>query len=335
MPNSRTLFLDACGRKKTARPPVWLMRQAGRHLPEYRELRARHHFLEMLADEKLIAEISLQPWRRYRMDGVIVFSDILLIPSVCGMELKFLEGQGPKFSKPIAAGDDLKMLKELEPKKDVPFLLNALRALREEIKDNAALIGFAGSPWTVASYICADAAGWRKREPASFKKVLDWVARQTIIYLTAQMKAGVDLLQIFDSWGGVLSEAEYREWSAPFIRQIVEGLPRPKPPVILYVRDSAPLLAPMRETGCDILSVGWETDLTEARTAVGEKFGLQGNLNPHILFQATPEEIRRETENMLKRMEGFGGYIANLGHGVLPKTPVENVAAFVETVQKI
>ncbi len=310
------------------------MRQAGRALPEYRALREKHGFMEMLSTPELIVEISLQPWRRFKMDAVIVFSDILLIPWKMGMDLKFIEGQGPKFSKLIEEEKDLNLLKKIGPEKDCPFLLKALRQIRKEIGKEAALLGFAGSPWTVASYIV--------KEGVRSKKVLEYLTEETIAYLKAQIEAGVDAIQIFDSWGGSLSVEEYAIWSAPYIKELVSRLKPTGVPIILYIKESAPLLKQMVATGADVISVGWETPLPRYLTLSGPKaptakyrqVAIQGNFNPHVLMQAKPEEIVTQTQIMLEEMKGCPGYIANLGHGVLPKTPVENIAAFVNTVKE-
>lgn len=329
----RARFLKACHTENTGRPPVWLMRQAGRFLPEYRALREKQDFMTLLKTEELITEVSLQPWRRLRMDAVIVFADILLLPHVMGMDLKFLEGQGPKFSKLIAAEKDLNELKPFKAEKDIPFLLKALHNIRKETGDEAALIGFAGSPWTVASYILASFDKLKMNEPALLKKALERLTEETIAYLSAQIGAGVDAIQIFDSWGGVLSPEDYKIWSAPYIREIVAALKPGGVPIIVYVKESLPHLEAMLATGADVLSVGWETPLEDVRKKVSGKVAIQGNFNPHILMQATPAEIGRRTQEMLETMRGCPGYIANLGHGILPKTPVENVAAFVKTVK--
>lgn len=320
-------FLDSCRCKRVDQQPVWLMRQAGRHLPEYQALRAEHDFLEMLTEENLIVEVSLQPWRRYGIDGVIIFSDILLLPMAMGMELMFLEGQGPKFKKLIASEEDLKNLKPLEPKKDILFLTDALKKIKKETGDEAALIGFAGSPWTVASYLM------KEHEVSASSWLLERLTKETIVYLKAQISAGVDVIQIFDSWGGSLTKEEYAVWSGPHIKEIVSALKPTGVPVILYIKESKHLIEEMIQTGADVLSIGWETSLEEAKAMAKGKTAIQGNLNPHILMQATPAEIQRETEIMLETMKDYPGYIANLGHGVLPKTPVENVEAFVEKIK--
>lgn len=331
--NSQTRFLNSCKSKRVDRPPVWLMRQAGRCLPEYRALRERHDFLEMLTREELIAEVSLQPWRRFQMDAVIVFADILLLPMVLGMELQFLEGQGPKFPHLISGEKDLGALKKFNAAADIPFLTAALKKIKRETKDEAALIGFAGSPWTVASYVTQDFEELREKNPALLKKILGRLTKETIPYLKAQVEAGADVLQIFDSWGGILSPSEYAEWSAPYIREIAAALKATGVPIIIYVKESAALLEEMIATACDVISVGWETPLAKAKQIAGGKVAIQGNFNPHILMQATPEEIRLAAKNMIREMEDYPGYIANLGHGVLPKTPVENIEAFTNTIK--
>lgn len=340
---AQKLFLNACHCKNRERPPVWLMRQAGRALPEYRALREKHGFMEMLSEEALITEISLQPWRRFKMDAVIVFADILLLPWKMGMDLQFIEGEGPKFSKGIASEKDLNALKPIDPKADCPFLLNALRGIKKEIKEEAALLGFAGSPWTVASYICDGFDALRNRNPNLLEKTLERLTQETVVYLKAQIRAGVDAIQIFDSWGGALSPKDYAIWSGPYIKEIVGALKTSGVPIIIYIKESGPLLEEMLATGADVISVGWETPLKRCRSLSVKKeqkvtgtfcTAIQGNFNPHNLMQATPEEIRQQTEAMLKEMAGYPGYIANLGHGVLPKTPVENIGAFVKSVQQ-
>ncbi|MBI4125787.1 MAG: uroporphyrinogen decarboxylase [Deltaproteobacteria bacterium] len=326
-----TQFVKACHREIISQPPVWLMRQAGRHLPEYRALRDQHDFLEMLTTEELIVEVSLQPWRRYQTDAVIVFSDILLLPKVMGMNLMFLEGQGPKFRKLIANEEDLKALKKFEAERDIPFLTGALKKIKKEIGDRAALIGFAGSPWTVASYMLKDPS---TRSGYLLKSCLERLVQETVPYLQAQIEAGAEAIQIFDSWGGNLKAKEYAEWSGSYIKEIVQALRPSGVPCILYIKNSRHLLKEMLAAGPDVISVGWETPLEETKKAAEGKAAIQGNFNPHILMQSKPETIAQETQKMLETMKGYPGYIANLGHGVLPKTPVENVKAFVDTVQQ-
>lgn len=352
----KSIFLQSCQKNCTPRPAVWLMRQAGRHLPEYNALRAQHDFLEMLTKEELIVEVSLQPWRRYQMDAVIVFSDILLLPMVMGMELMFLEphhlsvgpkgqwpkamgqvvgeGQGPKFKKLIETEKDLESLKSLKPKKDIPFLLGALKKIKKTVGDGAALIGFAGAPWTVASYMGTFPYVIRKSDNRGERPLLHRLTQETIVYLQAQIDAGVDAIQIFDSWGGSLKTEEYWEWSGRYIKEVITALKPAGVPIILYIKDSRHLLTEMMATGCDVISVGWETPLEEAKKLAQGKVAIQGNFNPHILMQSSPVEIAAATQKMLATMKDYPGYIANLGHGVLPKTPVENVKAFVKTVKQ-
>lgn len=329
----KSIFLQSCQKNRTPRPAVWLMRQAGRHLPEYNALRAQHDFLEMLTKEELIVEVSLQPWRRYQMDAVIVFSDILLLPMAMGMKLMFLEGQGPKFKKLIETEKDLESLKSLKPKKDIPFLLGALKKIKKTVGDGAALIGFAGAPWTVASYMGTFPYVIRKSDNRGERPLLHRLTQETIVYLQAQIDAGVDAIQIFDSWGGSLKTEEYWEWSGRYIKEVITALKPAGVPITLYIKDSWHLLTEMMATGCDVISVGWETPLEEAKKLAQGKVAIQGNFNPHILMQASPVEVAAATQKMLATMKDYPGYIANLGHGVLPKTPVENVKTFVETVK--
>ncbi len=334
----RARFLAAAARQITDHPPVWLMRQAGRHLPEYRELRAQHDFMAMLSTPDLITEISLQPWRRYKTDAVIVFADILLLPWKKGMGLKFVEGQGAVFDFLLHTQDDWRALKPFDAAAQVPFLTESLRTLRATLQDDAALIGFAGSPWTVASYICASFEEMKIQNPDTLHFILQQLTLDTIQYLFAQIESGIDTLQIFDSWGGLLTAEEYDTWSGGYIRQIVRAVKERAQkigrtiPLTLFLKDSHRLLEPMLATEADVLSIGYESDIALTRARCKNHVALQGNFHSDILLNATPSEVARATEQMLQAFAGYPGYIANLGHGVLPKTPVENVEAFVKTV---
>src|SRR3989338_4679771 len=258
----RNRLIQAFKKIKTDRPPVWLMRQAGRHLPEYRAIKEKHSFMEMVKNEEIICEITKQPWRRYKMDGVVIFADILLIPDAMGMGLSFIKGEGPQFAKPIRDLSDLKTLRPTDPARDFSFLLNSLKRLRAELGDEAALLGFAGSPWTVMSYMTGS------QNLSLRKKLLERLTEETIQYLLAQAEAGVDCVQIFDSWGGRLTPTEYREWSLPYIAQICEAVSKTGLPVILYIKESRPLLKEMLNSGADVISIGADTPLAEDRKSV-------------------------------------------------------------------
>lgn len=320
-------FLKSAKRALPDRPPVWMMRQAGRHLPEYRAVKEKHSFMEMVRDEEIVVDVTLQPWRRYRTDGVVVFSDILLIPDAMGMGLSFARGEGPQFARPIRDRADLKALRSTDPSRDFPFLLRGLKRLRAELKDDAALLGFAGSPWTVMSYMT------QSRDAKLKKEILERLTEETIQYLLAQVEAGADCVQIFDSWGGRLSPEEYREWSLPYVARICEAIQKTGVPVIIYIKESRPLLSEMLASGADVISIGSDTPLAKAKALARGRAAIQGNLSNELMATATPDEIATATAAMLEEMKDFPGYIANLGHGILPETPIENVSAFVETVK--
>lgn len=324
---SKERFIKSAKRALPDRPPVWMMRQAGRHLPEYRAVKENHTFMEMVRDEEIVVDVTLQPWRRYRTDGVVVFADILLIPDAMGMGLSFTRGEGPQFARPIRDRADLKTLRPTDPSRDFLFLLNGLKRLRAELGDNAALLGFAGSPWTVMSYMT------QSRDVKLKKEILERLTEETIQYLLAQIEAGVDCVQIFDSWGGRLSPAEYREWSLPYVAHICGAIQKTGVPVIIYIKESRPLLSEMLETGADIISIGSDTPLEEAKALACGRAAIQGNLSNELMVTASPDEVAAVTRAMLTEMKDFPGYIANLGHGLLPETPIENVAAFVDAVK--
>ena len=338
---SRERFLKAVRCEAVDRPPVWLMRQAGRYLPEYQAIREKHPFLEMATDPNLIAEISLQPWRRFQMDGVIVFSDILIPPRAMGLNLRFEKGEGPVFGNPIRSKKDVEALRPINPKKDIPFLLEGLRKIKKEIKEDAALIGFAGAPWTTASYMVEGQGkngfpifkSWIKKEPVLLKNLLQALTDSIGDYAEAQIDAGADVIQFFDSWGGLLSAQEYAAWSAPYLKQLVDRVRRKSVPAILFVKDSAPLLQAMKQVDADVFSIGEETSLSEARRIFGTQKAVQGNLSPNLLLEGSKSEVISATEALLQNNKNEIGFIVNLGHGILPKTPVDNVSALIETVR--
>ena len=328
--DSRRLFLAACRHERVDRPPVWLMRQAGRYLPEYQKIKARYDFMEMCRTPDLAVEISLQPWRRFGMDAVIVFSDILIPCEAMGQELYFDE-QGPHLSPLIHSEDSLKKLSLLDPEK-TRFLFETLSILKRELKDKAALIGFCGSPWTTAAYMMGKANTVIKEDPKILHALLEKVTRSLIPYVQGQIDSGVDMIQIFDTWGGRLSREEYRRFSLPYISEMIKTIDK-RVPVAVYCQNNCTLIDLVAQTGCDILSIDWTLSLQEARQKIPSTMGLQGNLDPQILFQSL-EDIRKSTQAMLASNARHPGYIANLGHGVMKGTPVESVKAFVDTVTK-
>lgn len=333
-------IVRACRGEVLDRPPVWLMRQAGRYMAEYRAVREKVSFLELCKNPELAAEVSLQPYRTFKMDGVIMFSDILVPPEAMGMQLEFTE-KGPLLPVPLRTAADIEKLVIPDPVESTGFVMEILSLLKKELANepDVGLIGFAGAPWTLATYMIEGGVSrnftalktMMYDEPALLHQLLDKLAQTVTLYLNAQIEAGAQVVQLFDTWGGILSRQHYKEFVQPYHRQVLEGLNRQQAPVILYVNGSPALLEMMAETGPDVVGVDWLTSLSEARQRVGSKIALQGNLDPNALF-AQPEHLERMVRAML--LEGGNqGYIANLGHGILPQTPVENVRLFVDTVK--
>lgn len=332
--NPMERFLKAAQGNTVDRAPVWLMRQAGRYLPEYQAIRAQHDFLTMCKTPKLAAEISLQPWRRFGMDAVIFFCDILIPAEAMGIPLAFSE-KGPKLGPLPATTAAVRSLRMPKFSADIPFVGETLSRLRDEIAGGAALIGFSGAPWTLATYCLAGGSTGNRAAvkeilhtaPDVLHALLDKLTDMTIAYLNYQIASGAQVVQVFDSWAGQLTADEYHELAFPYVKRIfqeVTGVPR-----ILFCQKSAHLVHPMMLSGADVVSIGEDTAISEART-----FGkvIQGNLSPELLRDGPIETIVETTRTML-RAGGNTGYIANLGHGVLKETPVTHVQAFVETVQ--
>jgi len=335
----RERFLAACRRAPTDRPPAWMMRQAGRYLPEYREVRSRHRFLEMVHDPALAAEITLQPVRRFGMDAAVIFSDILVPAEALGMNVDFVEGTGPVLAPPARSAADLERLATFDPARRTGFLAEALERVRAELGDERALIGFCGAPFTLASYMIEGGSSrsyeHTKRallaEPDFFDGLLARIVDCSIPYLGMQVRAGADAVQVFDSWGGALDARTYRERVLPHVARLVSGARAFGAPVILYVNGAAHLLELLVESGADVLGIDWRVDPADARRRAGERCGLQGNLDPCTLF-APPDVVVRETRRVLDAFDGQLGYIFNLGSGILPRTPVESVAAMFDTL---
>lgn len=334
-------FLRACRREPVDRPPVWMMRQAGRYLPEYRAVRARFDFLTMCRTPELATEVTLQPVRLLAVDAAIIFSDILVVPDAMGMALSVDEGVGPQFGRPVRAMSDLAWLRDVEPEDGLRYHLDALRLTRRELGGHVPLIGFAGAPWTLFAYMTegrgsktfsiakrllfADAAFAH----ALLARLADNVGR----FLVAQAAAGAQAVQLFDSWAGALAPREFREFALPYLARAAAIARTAGVPVICFAPGAGWALAEIADaTGCDVIGVDWQTDAAWARgVADAASRGLQGNLDPTLLY-AHEHEIRARTEAMLSALDG-PGYIANLGHGILPDIPVAHARAFVETVQ--
>jgi len=335
-------FLTAAHGGTTDRAPVWLMRQAGRYLPEYQAVRAGHSFLEMCKTPTLAAEVSLQPWQRYGMDAVIFFCDILIPCEAMGLPLSYTDGAGPRLGPLMHSRDAVATLSIPDPVKTMPFVGETLKRLRAELDGRAALIGFAGAPWTLATYVLAGGSTTRREQvkeiltvnPQLLHDLLNKLTDTTIIYLKNQFDAGAQALQLFDSWAGHLTPEEYAEFGLPYTQRILKALHTDcDAPLTLFCQKAEHLLPLMAQSGADVLSIGEGTSISQARQLAPQVKSFQGNLPPTLLRDGPISAIREATQKMCKD-GGTTGFIANLGHGVLKETPPEHVAAFVETVQR-
>ncbi|MDR0351804.1 MAG: uroporphyrinogen decarboxylase [Opitutaceae bacterium] len=338
---SRDRFLAACAGQPLERPPLWIMRQAGRYLPEYRALKARHSFLEMVRTPALAAEVTLQPLHRFPgIDAAILFSDILVIPEALGQPYAFRDTGGIAMERRLETRADIDALAPAEAVPErLAYVADALALIKRELAGRRALLGFGGSPWTLAAYMLEGGGSddfarakllFRTDRPA-FDALLGRLTAALIAYFKMQIAAGADALQIFDSWGGVIAGPDYEAVSLNWIREIIAALP-PDFPVILYAKNTAPHHAAQAFCGARVLSIDWTSDLSIVRRALPAGVALQGNLDPSVL-QTTPAITRRETARLLESMRGLpGGHIFNLGHGITPQARIECVEALVETV---
>lgn len=341
------LFLRALLRLPVERTPVWMMRQAGRYLPEYRATRARAgSFLKLCMTPDLACEVTLQPLARYRLDAAILFSDILTIPHALGLGLQFETGEGPKIERPVRSAADVARLAVPDPASQLRYVLDAVSLIRRELAGRVPLIGFAGSPWTVGTYVVeggssrdfARIKGMMFDEPQTLHRLLQLLADSTRLYLNAQIEAGAQAVMIFDTWGGALPPAQYREFSLHYMASIVDGLIREREgrqvPVILFTKGGGAWLAEMAKTGCDALGVDWTTDLAEARKAVNDQTALQGNLDPSVLY-ASPERIRDHVGRVLASYGKGHGHVFNLGHGIHPTIDPAHAGAMIDAVHEL
>jgi len=341
---SQALLMRALRREPVERTPIWLMRQAGRYLPEYRATRAKAgDFLTLASTPELACEVTLQPIKRYGFDAAILFSDILILPHAMGRGLRFEPGEGPCFERPVRTVADIDSLPVPDPNDDTGYVMNAVRMIRDALPTTTPLIGFAGSPWTVATYMIEGRSSkdyaLAKRlllaRPDAAGHLLNHLADATAAYLTAQVEAGADALMIFDSWGGVLSPRLYRKFSLASQQRIVDRIKSACPgiPLILFGKGCGQHLEAMADTGCQALGVDWTLDLSEARRRVGDRVALQGNLDPAVMLTA-PDVIATEARRVLDSFGDGPGHIFNLGHGITPDVPPEHVACLVETVRR-
>ncbi len=323
---------------QTAQVPIWFMRQAGRYLPEYQEVRAQHSFLGVCQNPELAARVSLQPWKRFGFDGVILFSDILIPTLALGVEVDF--NPGPIIQAPLRTAQDIRNLKAQDLFESIPYVFQTLQILKAELSPSATLIGFGGAPFTVASYLIEGRHSEEflhvkklmKEAPVLFHILLDKLCTLSIHYLKAQVQSGAEMLQLFDTWASLLSTEEYLEFAYPYEKRVLDEL-KMDAPVILFVKESKRFLKEIKKMEAQIVSVDSSLSMREARGILGEKVILQGNLDPKILASATPEEICRETKAILEQTKGQG-HIFNLGHGILPHTPLENISYVLEEVRK-
>ena len=337
--NRRELFIRAADCQPVPRVPVWMMRQAGRYLPEYRAIRQKHSFLEVCKTPELTAEVSLQPFRIVGVDAVIVFCDILIPAEAMGMPLDIGDG-GPVLAEPIRDAAAIARLRDFDPEQETRYLCDALRLIRRELGPDVPLLGFAAAPWTLACYMIEgrskDGFPAAKQmlfaEPAALRNLLDVIARNTARYLQAQLDAGATAVQLFDTWGGELARAEYEAFALPAVQQVIREVKKKNSPIIFYSRGTSHLLPLLARTGADVLSVDWRVDLAEARRTFGSGIALQGNVDPCVLL-GSHDAIRAAVRQAIEKTGG-AGHILNLGHGILPNTPVENAQLFVKTAQE-
>jgi len=340
-------LIRALLRQPTAYTPVWLMRQAGRYLPEYNETRRRAgSFLALCKTPSLAAEVTLQPLERFPLDAAILFSDILTIPDAMGLGLYFAEGEGPRFERPLREEGAIARLSAPDPDLSLRYVTDAIGEVRRALAGSVPLIGFCGSPYTLACYMVEGQASddWRNvklmlhQRPELLHRILETNASAIAALLNAQAEAGANALMIFDTWGGSLSAAAYREFSLHYIQSVLSRLKRgtgaQRIPVIVFTKGGAPWLERIADSGCDCVGLDWTVDLGEARQRIGARAALQGNVDPAVLL-ASPEAVRREVRRALESFGTGAGHVFNLGHGIPQLTPPENVAALVAAVHEL
>ncbi|MGH8119938.1 MAG: uroporphyrinogen decarboxylase [Gammaproteobacteria bacterium] len=341
-------LLRALLRQPVDMTPIWIMRQAGRYLLEYREARKEAgDFLTLCKTPELACRVTLQPLERFPLDAAILFSDILTIPDAMGLGLAVIEAQGPQFASPVRTEQDIRKLGIPDPESDLRYVMDAVRLIRRELNGRVPLIGFSGSPWTLATYMVEGQAsrefalikGLLYEQPAVLHELLDKLAKSVSLYLHAQIRAGAQAVMIFDTWGGILAPGAYRVFSLAYMQRIVGDLKSvtdvPAVPVILFSKGvSGSMLTHIARTGCDAVGVDWTLDIGEARRAIGDQVALQGNLDPAVL-QASPDVIRREAGRIIESFGAGSGHVFNLGHGITPEVNPENVGILVNAVHEL
>ncbi|MCX7874718.1 MAG: uroporphyrinogen decarboxylase [Melioribacteraceae bacterium] len=335
------LFLRACKKLPIERTPIWIMRQAGRYLPEYRAVRDKHDFLTMCKTPELATEVTIQPIDIIGVDAAIIFSDILVIPEAMGMKLEMIESKGPKLYDPIRNIQQVKSLKKIDPTKDLKYVLDAVELTKKELTNRVPLIGFSGSPWTLMTYM-VEGGGSKNfseikkfiyNQPEAAHQLLNLISENVADYLSAKIEAGADAIQIFDTWGGILSQDDFKEFSLQYIQKVISLIKRNDEPIIVFAKGVHFLLNELANIGADVIGLDWTMDLSEVRNKIGDKISLQGNLDPTVLY-ANHEKIKEEAIKVLKSYGNGNGHIFNLGHGILPDINPENVKHLVNVVKE-
>lgn len=336
------LFLRACRREPVGRTPVWMMRQAGRYLPEYRAVRAKADFLTLCKTPELAAEVTIQPVDIVGVDAAIIFSDILVVPEAMGMELIVEEGRGgPRFPAPIRTAADIEKLSIPDPHEKLKFVMDALRLTQQRLDGRVPLIGFAGSPWTLAAYMVEGRGTKTFRHvkeltyasPRDAHVLLAKLAKAVAAYLSAQIAAGAHAVQIFDTWGGILSPDAFKEFSLRYIEEVIHNTKRNGAAIIVFCKDCGHSLEEIAASGCDVVGLDWTIDIGVARQRVSNRVALQGNMDPAVLY-APPERIRKEVRSILAKFGRGTGHIFNLGHGIHPDVSVDHAKVFIEAVKE-
>lgn len=336
---AESLFIRACRRQTTPRAPIWLMRQAGRYQPEFREVRAKYGFLELCKNSQKAAEVTVMAVEMLNVDAAIIFADILLLIDALGCGLEYVKGEGPVIHKPIHTFDDVAALPDIDVAESLSYVYEALRLTANQLPKHIPLIGFAGAPFTLASYLIegGSSKNFEKTkalmysQPETWHQLMDRIVDLTAKYLQHQVTAGADALQLFDSWVGCLSPTDYRRFVLPHSTKLIDTISGDVP-IIHFGTNTATLLADMKEAGGDVIGLDWRIPLDQGWAKVGHNTAVQGNLDPTVLL-GTKEEIKLQAQRVLKEAAGKPGHIFNLGHGILPPTPIENVKYLVEVVR--
>jgi len=335
------LFLKACKRQPVERTPVWIMRQAGRYLPDYRAVREKHDFLTMCKTPELAAEVTIQPIDIIGVDAAIIFSDILVIPEAMGMHLEMYEGRGPVFHKPVRSSDDAAKLRNIDPYDDLSYVMETIKLVKKELNGRVPVIGFSGSPWTLLTYM-VEGHGSKSfskvkkmvyNNPELAHQLLDKISDAVAAYLNAQIISGVDAIQIFDTWGGILTPRDFLIFSLKYVSKVISNIERNGQPIIYFPKGVHYRTRTVGGCGADVIGLDWTMDISKTRDKIGKKVAIQGNLDPTVLY-AEKNFIRREVRKVLENYGPGEGHIFNLGHGILPDIDPDNAKAMVEFVKE-